>query len=217
MVRKYVAFLIAALLIFAPEAFAASTLTLGTVGSSGGAVVLSGATSGTATVQVPAAAGTATIFQLPGTNGSSTNVLTTDGTGVTSWTAAGSGDATLAGTQTFTGIKTFGEVHGGLPEVVTLTSNDYVAVAADCGKVKTLPTGTSPTVHLPNLNVGCTITFVTTAAISYQFLAASGGSVINSLAFSHTRGTAAGDTVSATIVVNSGSAAKWNISGDFTS
>jgi hypothetical protein len=125
--------------------------------------------------------------------------------------------AALGTVETFTAAQTFAEVHGGLPEVVVLTSNDYVAVAADCGKIKTLPTGTTPTVHLPNLNVGCTIVFVTSVAKSYQFLAASGGSTINSQGFSHSRGTNAGDTVSATIVVNSGSAATWNISGDLTS
>jgi hypothetical protein len=125
--------------------------------------------------------------------------------------------STISGNYIYSGSNTFAEVHGGLPEAVTLTANDYVATAADCGKVKTLPTGTTPTVHLPNLNAGCTITFVTTAAISYQFLAASGGSTSNSQNFTHSRGTNAGDTVIARIVVNSGTAATWNISGDLTS
>jgi hypothetical protein len=154
-------------------------------------------------------------------NGSSSGatVLHAPATGGVSMTFPAGTDtvAALGTAETFTAAQTFAEVHGGLPEVVTLTSNDYVAVAADCGKIKTLPTGTTPTVHLPNLNVGCTIVFVTTAAISYQFLAASGGTVINSQNFTKSRGTNAGDTISATIVVNSGSAAKWSISGDITS
>jgi hypothetical protein len=112
--------------------------------------------------------------------------------------------------------QTFAEVHG-TREAVALTSNDYVAVAADCGKIKTLPTGATPTVHLPNLNQECTIVFETTVAISYQFLAASGGSTQNSQNFTHSRGTAAGDTIPVNIVAPSASAAKWNISGDLSS
>jgi hypothetical protein len=141
------------------------------------------------------------------------------GTGLSGGTVTTTGTCTLDLTHVnaWTGAQTFAEVHGGLPEVVALTSNDYVAVAADCGKIKYLPTGTTPTVHLPNLNVGCTIVFVTSVAKSYQFLAASGGSTINSQGFSHSRGTNAGDTISATIVVNSVSAATWNIAGDLTS
>ena len=54
----------------------------------GGVITLNGATSGTVTVQVPAVAGSTT-FQLPGNNGTNTYVLSTDGTGVTSWVANG--------------------------------------------------------------------------------------------------------------------------------
>jgi hypothetical protein len=117
----------------------------------------------------------------------------------------------------WSGAQTFTEVRGGLPEAVTLTGNDYVAVPADCGKVKALTTGTTPTVHLPNLNVSCTIRFITTAAVSCQFLAVSGGSTINSQNFTHTRGTNAGASVSVEIVTPSTSGAKWNLIGDLTS
>jgi hypothetical protein len=58
----------------------------------GGIITLNGATSGTVTVQVPAVAGSTT-FQLPGDNGTSGYVLSTDGTGVTSWVANGGGGA----------------------------------------------------------------------------------------------------------------------------
>jgi len=54
-----------------------------------GQLKLYGSTSGDVTIKAAAAAGTATVFQLPATNGSNTNVLQTDGTGVTSWVAAG--------------------------------------------------------------------------------------------------------------------------------
>lgn len=73
------------------SAFIAGAFAVGVNGGTGGSAVFAGSTSGTATVRVAAAAGTATIFQLPATNGSNTNVLQTDGTGVTSWVAVGSG------------------------------------------------------------------------------------------------------------------------------
>jgi hypothetical protein len=190
-----------------------------------------GATSGNLTVKPAAAAGANTILTLPGgttdfsaTGGTSQVVNQTSVGGAFTVGQLASTDLSdtanidlLNAAQTYTAAKTFGEVHGDLPEAVTLTSNDYVATTADCGKTKTLPTGRSPTVHLPNLNVGCTTRFITTAAISYQFLAASGGSTINCQNFTHTRGTNAGDSVSVEIVTPSASAAKWNFTGDLTS
>jgi hypothetical protein len=50
-----------------------------------GNLTLNGATSGTVTLGVPAIAGTTT-FTLPGTNGTNGFILTTNGSGVTSWT-----------------------------------------------------------------------------------------------------------------------------------
>lgn len=70
-----------------------ATPTLGANGGTGGQVTLNGATSGSAVVKVAAAAGT-TNFQLPVGNGTNGFVLTTNGSGVTSWTAAGSGTVT---------------------------------------------------------------------------------------------------------------------------
>ncbi|MCC6172079.1 MAG: hypothetical protein IT481_08625 [Gammaproteobacteria bacterium] len=68
---------------------------IGANGGTGGSVKLFGATSGDATVKVAAAAGTATSFQLPTGNGSSGQLLSTDGSGNTSWiTATGTGSVT---------------------------------------------------------------------------------------------------------------------------
>ena len=53
-------------------------------------VLMNGATSGTVTVKVPAVAGT-TNFQLPASNGTSGYVLSTDGSGNTSWVAQSGG------------------------------------------------------------------------------------------------------------------------------
>lgn len=59
----------------------------GANGATGGQLKMFGATSGDVTLRVNTTAGTATVFQLPNTNGSSTNLLQTDGAGVTSWVA----------------------------------------------------------------------------------------------------------------------------------
>lgn len=61
-------------------------LIVGSSTTTGGYLKLNGATSGSSTIQVAAEAGTAT-FQLPTTNGTNGYVLTTNGSGVTSWSA----------------------------------------------------------------------------------------------------------------------------------
>lgn len=201
---------------------AVSTLTLGTNGSVGGAIVLNGQTSGASTLSVPAAAGTGTTFNLPATNGANTNVLQTDGSGNTSWTAAGSGNAATGGgttgsPQAFTGVNSFNTVWGTI-ETVTLTTNNYTIVEADCGKLKVLPTGTTPTVTLPAaMNHPCAVKFVTSVAISYNFIVGGSATKINSQAFYHTRGTNAGDTVVVEVVTPSATVAAWNVAGDVTS
>jgi len=115
--------------------------------------------------------------------------------------------------------QVFGEAHG-TTEVVSLTSNDYAATQSDCGKIKELPGGTTPTVHLPNITPPgnqCTITFITTVAVSYQALATGSGTTQNSQNFSHSRGINPGDHIIAVLIIGSTTAAKWDISGDLTS
>lgn len=73
-------------------------LTLGVAGSAAGSVVLSGSTSGAVTVQSAAAAGTWTLT-LPTTAGTNGYVLSTNGSGVTSWVAtSGGGGSVNSGT-----------------------------------------------------------------------------------------------------------------------
>lgn len=62
-----------------------STPTFGANGGTGGQITFSGSTSGSVALRVAAAAGTATVFQMPATNGTSGQFLTTNGSGVTSW------------------------------------------------------------------------------------------------------------------------------------
>lgn len=69
---------------------ATATPTLGVAGSVKGTLSLAGNTSGTVVMQPAAAAGSWT-FTLPTTGGTNGYFLQTDGTGVTSWAAAGGG------------------------------------------------------------------------------------------------------------------------------
>lgn len=61
----------------------------GANGGTGGQLKMFGSTSGDVTVKPAAAAGTATAFTLPATNGTNTYALTTNGSGVTSWSQIG--------------------------------------------------------------------------------------------------------------------------------
>lgn len=63
-------------------------------GSVSGQITLSGATSGSATIKVADVAGTPSDLTLPTTDGSNGDQLTTDGSGVLSWAAAGGGGLT---------------------------------------------------------------------------------------------------------------------------
>jgi len=78
-------------------------LTLGVSTSVAGSIGLSGATSGKVTLQTAAAAGTWSMT-LPTTAGTNGYVLSTDGTGVTSWIATSGGGGTVTSVaQSFSG------------------------------------------------------------------------------------------------------------------
>ena len=86
-----------------------------------GQVTFSGSTSGTCVLKTAAAAGTGTVFQLPATNGSNTNVLQTDGNGITSWVAGGGG----SGTVTSVSVTTANGVSG---TVATATTTPAISI-----------------------------------------------------------------------------------------
>lgn len=65
-------------------------LTLGANGGTGGSITLNGATTGSCTIKVDAASGTNTIFKLPTSNGTNAQILSTDGSGNTSWITSSS-------------------------------------------------------------------------------------------------------------------------------
>jgi len=83
-------------------------LTIGAASSATGVVKFLGTTSGTVSLSVADAAGTWTM-KLPTSAGTNGYVLSTDGSGNTSWIAAGAGDMVLASIQTVTGAKTFND------------------------------------------------------------------------------------------------------------
>jgi len=85
-------------------------LTLGVAGTTAGSAVFSGSTSGAVTVKSAAAAGTWTMT-LPTTAGTNGYVLSTDGTGVTSWIATSGGGGTVTSVNVSggtTGLTTSG-------------------------------------------------------------------------------------------------------------
>lgn len=76
----------------------------GTAAGTNGQITLTGSTSGTGVIRVNVTAGAGIVFQIPSSNGSNTNVLQTDGAGVTSWVAAGTGTVTTVSVATANGF-----------------------------------------------------------------------------------------------------------------
>jgi len=67
---------------------------IGKTGTATGQITLRGITSGSAVIRVNAVAGTGIILELPVTNGTNGQVLTTNGNGVLSWNVGGATDTT---------------------------------------------------------------------------------------------------------------------------
>lgn len=140
---------------------ATATPTLGTNGGTGGAITLAGSTSGTGILRVAAAAGAGIVFQLPSTTGSSGNLLSTDGAGVTSWIPAG-------GTGTVTSVTAGAGLNAAAnPITTTGTISSYFDPGSitNCILVVTFP-GNALTLELktqsgatPSASAPCTIGF----------------------------------------------------------
>lgn len=164
-------------------------LTLGTAGSIAGSMIMSGLTSGTLTLRVNAAAGTGTIFEFPASNGSSGNLLKTDGAGVTSWLGTtGSGNAVLATSPTLV-TPTLG--------AATATSVNKLAITAPATGA-TLAIADGKTLTVSNT--------VTLAGTNGSTLDIGGGGTLASAAFKST-GTS-GNTVPLLDGTNTWSAAQ---------
>lgn len=112
---------------------ATATPTLGANGGTGGQITLSGSTSGSVALRVAAAAGTGTIFQFPATNGTNGYALTTNGSGVTDWTAVG-------GTGTVTSVAVAGILTASPSPITTSGTLNVNATIKPQGRV-TLTSG----------------------------------------------------------------------------
>jgi hypothetical protein len=123
-------------------------ISVGTASNTTGNIAFNGITSGTVNLSVADASGTWTM-KLPTSAGSNTNVLTTDGSGNTSWSAAGSGDMTLAGVQTVTGAKTFGTIGGAVGKLIlagSTSGSTILNAAATAGSTTITLPGVTDTV-----------------------------------------------------------------------
>jgi len=95
-----------------------TTITVGAQGGATGSVLLKGTTSGTVTLKTADAAGTWT-FTLPVIDGDAGQVLSTDGSGITSWISAGAGTVTAVSVATANGVS--GSSSGGATPALTFT------------------------------------------------------------------------------------------------
>ena len=120
--------------------------------------------------------------------------------------------AQLGVVQTFTAAQTFGEIHG-TTYTPTLTTNNYTATSADCGKVLLFPTGTAPTLTLPNLNSSCVINVIQNSAVQFTPQAASGGTLLANVN-GYTKSKGQNAFLTFVITVPSATAATWSWSGD---
>lgn len=124
-----------------------------------GNLTLNGATSGSAVIGVKATAGTVT-FNLPTTNGSNTNVLSTDGSGNLSWSSGGSGSVTSVSVTTANGFAGTVANATTTPAITLTTSitgvlsgNGTAISAASTTGSGAVVLATSPTLVTPTLGV----------------------------------------------------------------
>lgn len=130
-------------------------LTLGVAGSAAGSLILSGATSGTVTLNVAAAAGSWALT-LPSTDGSNGEVLTTNGSGVTSWTALPAAALTVGSTAISGGVtgRVLYDNAGALGELAVTGTGD--AVLATTPKIVGLNEAqTAPSISAGTLTINC--------------------------------------------------------------
>ncbi len=176
------------------------TPTIGVNGGTGGAITLNGSTSGFVTIRVASAAGTGTIFELPATNGSASQALQTNGSGVTSWssfvktvtkqTFTASGTYTPSTGMLFAQVEMVGGGAGGGGCAGTVgsiysggggSSGGYsrsILTAATVGASKTVTVGSGGNGGTAGANTGSVGTascLTTTSCVSGQIVVANGG------------------------------------------
>lgn len=154
--KKTLTFLIAILL--TAMAFGQSNafkypITIGLAGTANGQITLNGNTSGSVVIRPNVAAGTGTIFQLPNSNGTSGYSLTTNGSGVTSWTDKTTETRNIVA-DSLNALRNNAVIGSTLysrlqPDTVQHTAN-YTVAASDWGKDQHCNKATSIVITLPN-------------------------------------------------------------------
>jgi hypothetical protein len=114
----------------------ATSITVGTTGTTTGSILMKGATSGTVTLATNAVAGTYTLT-LPATDGTASQFLQTDGDGILSWTTIGGGGDALVGDP--------------LSQFAATTSLQLKDTISDETGSGALVFGTSPVFTTPNI------------------------------------------------------------------
>jgi hypothetical protein len=119
--------------------------------------------------QAPAAVAADVLWTLPATDGSSGQVLSTNGTGTLSWATAATGDVTLTGTQTLTN-KTLTDpaiIGTILEDVYTITDGAAFEVDPGNGSVQLITLGANRTPKATNFAAGESITLMVDDGSAY--------------------------------------------------
>jgi hypothetical protein len=143
--------------------FAGSALTVGSTSVGNGALKLAGGTSGVVTVQPNATAGTWTMT-LPTTAGTNNFVLTTDGTGVTSWQPASASSGIILNSTA---------ISGGVSGRVLYDNAGVVGEIATTGSGSVV-LATSPTLTTPNLGTPSVLTLTNANGLPVGGISATG-------------------------------------------
>lgn len=138
------------------------TLTLGDAGATAGGLVLSGVTSGTVTINTAAAAGTWTLT-LPNNDGSNGQVLSTDGSGVTSWSTLPAASLTVNSTAISGGTsgRILYDNAGSVGEKVVTGTGDVVLATSPTVLTPVITglneTKTAPAISAGTLTIDCSV------------------------------------------------------------
>jgi hypothetical protein len=124
---------------------------------------------------------------------------------------SGHGLPYLDGTNTWSGVQTFGTV---MTNVNPQVGTTYTLLSTDCGKTVLITNAAAITVTAPNnLAVGCHIAVVQGGAGQITISPQAGGTLVGAHSYTKTFGQRAG--VGLSVMTNSGgSAAEWYLFGD---
>lgn len=143
---------------------ASGVLESGANGGTGGQLKMFGATSGDVTLKVAAAAGTGTVFQLPADNGTNNYVLSTNGSGVTSWAAPTSGTVTSVSVASANGFA--GSSSGGATPALTLSTSVTGVLKGNGTAISAATAGTDYSAGTSSLATGILKSTTSTGALS---------------------------------------------------